>query len=133
MDKVEIPTDQKYKAFLGLKGKLSNEIGYSIKGSYASEDNKPLFALNPAVTFPEEDYQFGNSFGVIYDDITTLSIEGELNIDVSRNFTLGITGAYYNYDTSEQAEAWNLPDFTGSLFMDYQITEKLLFSNLVII
>ncbi|MEM1001362.1 MAG: TonB-dependent receptor, partial [Bacteroidota bacterium] len=118
------PTDQQFNAFLGIKGKLSNEIGYNIKASYINEDNKALYQLNPAVTLAERDYQFGNSFGVVYDDVTTLAIEGELNVDISRNFNLGLKAAYFNYDTSQQAEAWNLPDFTGSLFLDYQITEK---------
>jgi len=118
------PTDQRYNAFLGIKGKLSSQVGYNVKGTYISEDNKALFLLNPAVTSAEENYQFGNSFGVIYDDVSTISIEGELNVDFSRNFTMGIKGAYFNYTTTEQAEAWNLPDVTGSLFVDYQITEK---------
>jgi hypothetical protein len=118
------PTDQRYNVFLGVKGKLSSQVGYNIKGGYTSEDNKALFLLNPAVTVAEENYQFGNSFGVIYDDVSTISIEGELNVDFSRNFTLGIKGAYFNYNTKEQAEAWNLPDFTASLFLDYQITEQ---------
>lgn len=118
------PTDQQYNAFLGIKGKLSNDIGYSIKGGYMNEANKPLYIQNPALTFAEENYQFGNSFGVVYDEVTTVSIQGELNVDVSRNFTLGLKGAYFNYNTKEQKEAWNLPDFTSSLFIDYQISEQ---------
>lgn len=118
------PTDQQYNAFLGIKGKLSNDIGYSIRGGYMNEANKPLYILNPALTFAEENYQFGNSFGVVYDEVTTISIQGELNVDVSRNFTLGLKGAYFNYNTKAQKEAWNLPDFTSSLFIDYQISEQ---------
>ena len=118
------PTDQNYMAFLGLKGKLSNAVGYNIKASYSSEGNKAFYLLNPAVTFPEDNYQYGNSFGLVYDDVTTLSVEGELNVDISRNFTLGVKGAYFHYDTSQQSEAWNLPDIKGSLYFDYQITEK---------
>lgn len=34
---------------------------------------------------------------------------------------MGIKAEYFVYDIDEQAEAWNLPDFKGSLFMDYQI------------
>ncbi len=56
--------------------------------------------------------------------MTTFSVAGELNIDVNRNFTLGIKGEYFTYDTDEQAEAWNLPDITGSIFMDVQISEQ---------
>ena len=118
------PTDQRYNGFIGLKGKLSNNVSYNIKGNYYAEENKPLFKANDAQTFATEDYQFGNSFGVVYDDIKTFSVAGELNINVNRNFTLGFKGEYFNYNTDTQAEAWNLPDVTGSIFMDVQISEK---------
>ena len=121
-----VPTDQRYKGFLGLKGKLSNSVSYNIKGNYYSEENKALYKANAvsADVAALEDYQYGNSFGVVYDDVTTFSVAGELNIDVNRNFTLGIKGEYFNYNADDQAEAWNLPDVTGSVFLDYQISEQ---------
>ncbi|WP_111684335.1 TonB-dependent receptor [Winogradskyella tangerina] len=120
------PTDERLNGFIGLKGKLSNNVSYNVKGNYFSEENKPLFKVNDA-NFDmanRNDYEYGNSFGVVYDDVRTFSLAGELNIDVNRNFTLGLKGEYFNYSTDEQAEAWNLPDITGSVFMDVQISEK---------
>lgn len=118
------PTDMQYHFFLGMKGKVTNEVSYNIKGGYMSENNKALFILNPALTGAIENYEYGNSFGTVYDDVNTLTVEGELNVDITRNFTLGLKAAYFNYNTSAQEEAWNLPDITGSLFVDYQISEK---------
>lgn len=118
------PTDQRYKVSLGLKGKLSNNVSYNIKGNYFAEESKALYKANEGQTFATEDYQYGNSFGLVYDDINTFSVAGELNIDVNRNFTLGIKGEYFSYNTDTQAEAWNLPDVTGSIFMDVQISDK---------
>jgi len=118
------PTDQRYNGYIGLKGKLSNNVSYNITGNYFAEENKALFRANDAVQGTSIDYEFGNSFNVVYDDVTTFSVAGELNIDVNRNFTLGIKGEYFNYDTDNEAEAWNLPDITGSIFMDVQISEK---------
>ena len=118
------PTDQQYHGFIGVKGKLSNHVSYNIKGSYFAEDNKALFKTNVAQDFAVEDYQFGNSFNVVYDNVKTVSIEGELNIDVNRNFKLAIKGAYFNYNTDKQSKAWNLPNITGSIFLDYQISRK---------
>ncbi len=118
------PTDQTYKGFLGLKGKLSNNVSYNIKGNYYAEQGKALYKANEAQTFATEDYQYGNSFGIVYDDVNTFSVAGELNIDVNRNFTLGIKGEYFSYNTDKHAEAWNLPDITGSVFLDFQISEQ---------
>jgi outer membrane receptor protein involved in Fe transport len=118
------PTDQRYKGFLGLKGKLSNNVSYNIKGNYYAEEGKALYKANEAQTFATENYQYGNSFGVVYDDVTTFSLAGELNIDVNRNFTLGFKGEYFSYTTDTENEAWNLPDITGSIFLDFQISEQ---------
>ncbi len=116
------PTSQQYNGFVGLKGKLSNSMSYNLRGSYYNEKDKALYKNNLAYINPidTEDYFYGNSFGVVYDDVKTLNLFGELNVDVNRNFTLGIKAEYFEYD-SDLEEAWNLPDFKGSLFMDYQI------------
>jgi len=117
------PTDQQYKAFAGIKGKLSNTMSYSVSGNYYSEKNKALYTNND-ITTNLEPYTYGNSFGLVYDDVTTFSVAGELNVDINRNFTLGIKGEYFSYDVTNQMEAWNLPDLTASVFLDYQITDQ---------
>ena len=117
------PTDQQYKAYVGLKGKLSNSMSYNIRGNYYAENNTALLRSNPALIGETENYQYGNSYGVVYDDVSTLSIFGELNVDVNRNFSLGIKAEYFSYSTDKEAEAWNRPDFEASLFMDVQIDE----------
>ncbi len=120
------PTDSQYDAYLGLRGQLLPNLSYNIKGSYTAENNRPLFILNPqrAGRGEEKGYNYGNSFEVFYDDIKTLGIFGELNIDVNRNFTLGINVGYYNYNTETDNPAWNLPEIKSAIFMDYQIGEK---------
>ena len=121
-----MPTDTQYDAYLGLKGQLLPNLSYNIKGSYTAENRKPLFKLNPQNDFRDDEkgYYYGNSFEVFYDDVKTLGIFGELNIDINRNFTLGVNVEVYDYSTETDNPAWNLPNLTGSLFMDYQIGEK---------
>ncbi len=120
------PTDQQYDAYVGLKGQLFPNLSYNIKGSYSAENRKPLYTLNPQNNFrnDEKGYYYGNSFEVFYDDVKTLGIFGEINVDVNRNFTLGINAEVYEYDTETDNPAWNLPNLKGSLFMDYQIDKN---------
>ncbi len=118
------PTDKSYDAYFGAKGKLTNSIGYNLKGGYASEINRALYLANLSNTSSTEDYAYGNSFGVVYDDINTLSFSGEINVDVNRDFKLGLNGSFFSYNSEFEAEAWNLPEMKASLLMDYQITEK---------
>jgi hypothetical protein len=120
------PTDSQYNAYIGVKGQLLPNLNYNLKGSYSAENNRPLFRLNPQNLFRNDDrgYYFGNSFDVFYDDIRTIGIFGELNLDVNRNFTLGINAQINEYTTETDNPAWNLPNLEASLFMDYQIGKQ---------
>ena len=120
------PTDQQYDAYVGAKGKLSNSVGYNLRASYAVEDYKPLFVSNPTGPMLEnnEEYTFGNSFMVVYDKVKTVSAFGELSFDVNRDFNLRLNGEVFSYNTDEQEEAWNLPDFKATLQGNYQIGEN---------
>jgi outer membrane receptor protein involved in Fe transport len=116
------PTDQLYNAYVGLKGKVSSHMSYNIGGLYIADRNKALFRNNE-ITKTNQNYSYGNSFGIVYDNLKTYGVTGEINVDVNRNFKLGLKAEYFNYKTDDEAEAWNLPDVKGSLFLDYQINE----------
>lgn len=118
-----LPTSQAYNVFAGLKGKLSNYMSYNISGRYFADRNKALFINNTITEVAAQNYSYGNSFGIVYDNLKTFGIAGKLNVDVNRNFNLGIKAEYFTYNSDNEAEAWNLPDIKGTLLMDYQISE----------
>ena len=120
------PTDQKYDIYVGLKGKLASSIAYNIRGSFMNEDNKALFKNNvySYENTNTEGYAFGNSFGVVYDNIKTLSFFGELKADFSKNVTFGINGTFSSYAEKDQKEAWNLPGLKIASNLDFKITPK---------
>lgn len=118
-----MPTDQQYNAFVGLKGKLSSNMSYNVSGRYLADRNKALFINNNITLMADQSYSYGNSFGIVYDDLQTFGVAGEINVDVNRNFKLGLKAEYFSYSSDTEAEAWNLPDIKGSLFLDYQIDE----------
>lgn len=123
------PTDQQYNAYAGVKGQLLSNLSYNVNVSYKTENRKPLFRWNPLNNLREDDkgYTYRNSFEVFYDDVKTLGVFGELNLNIKRNFSLGVNAEAFNYNTETDRPAWNLPKFTSSLFMDYQITDKWFF------
>ncbi|NNM23580.1 MAG: TonB-dependent receptor [Flavobacteriaceae bacterium] len=122
-----MPTVQKYNAFGGLKGKLSNSVGYNLRASYVNENDKALFTINPFKgRLPNlEGYENGNSFRIIYDDVTTLDIFGELKVEVAEQFSLGINANIYSYNTTNQAEPWNLPELKITAFSHFSITDQI--------
>jgi len=121
------PTSKIYDAFGGLKGKFSNAIRYNVRASYGKDENMALFRLNDyyGLQTAAEGYEQGNSFMVVYDDIKTLSVFGELKVEVSNSFTLGANATFNNYNSKFQMQAWNLPSFEASLFSNFNITEQL--------
>jgi hypothetical protein len=119
------PTDQQYDVFAGLKGKLTNTVSYNIKGSYLNERNKALFKSNDYTeNSSNENYAFGNSFQVVYDNVRTLNLYGEVKADFSENVTFGINGSFSSFTTDFESEAWNLPAVRINSSLDFKITEK---------
>ena len=120
------PTDQKYDIYVGLKGKIANNVGFNVRGSYKNEDQKAMFKNNPYFsTNPNtEGYAFGNSFDVVYDNVKTISFFGELKADFSKNVSFGISGTFNSFTTDIESEAWNLPTLEVAANLDFNITEK---------
>ncbi|KAB1158019.1 TonB-dependent receptor [Flavobacterium luteum] len=120
------PTDRQYDLFAGLKGKLSNYVSYNVKGSYVNEKNRGLFKSNPfnETILVQDEYKYGNSFGVVYDKLKTLSIFGELKADFSKNISFGVNGTFSSFSTSFEQEAWNLPAIQIGTNLDVNITQK---------
>ena len=125
-DQIIAPTDQQFDGYLGIKGKLSNDVSYNLRANYITESNKPLYINNNSSlsTAGTAAWLNGNSFTLIYDDVETLGVFGELNFDVNSNFKLKLNGQFNSFTTEGQEEAWNLPQLSASVFGDYQITDQ---------
>uniref|UniRef100_UPI00404B7D3E TonB-dependent receptor n=1 Tax=Flavobacterium sp. TaxID=239 RepID=UPI00404B7D3E len=119
------PTDQQYDFFAGLKGKLASNISYNVRGSYMSEKNRAFFINNRPNYFQDPmNYDYGNSFGILYDDLKTITFFGELKADISKDFSAGINASIMSYSVTNSEEAWNLPSMKISATSSYQINEK---------
>jgi hypothetical protein len=122
------PTSTTYNAFAGVKGKVTNAIAYNVRAGYSNEKDKAFFksnSYNNSTILDKEGYTFGNSFGLVYDDIKTLSVFGELKSELSANLSIGVNATFNSYNTKNQAEAWNLPTLQATLFSTFNITESL--------
>ncbi len=119
------PTDKQFDIFAGVKGKLDSSVSYNLRGSYCNEKNKALFKSN---NFSEigaiENFEHGNSLGVVYDNVKTIQFFGELKADWSKTISFGINGTFSGYVTEYSSEAWNLPEVKMSANLDVSLTEK---------
>lgn len=125
---IATPTNQQYDIYVGIKGKLASSVSYNLRGSYKNEGDRSFFvSYVPGLVYPTDatgnNYQHGNSFGNVYDDLKTVSFFGELKADFSKTFTFGLNGTFSSY-TTNQTEAWNLPQIKVAANFDVNITEK---------
>ncbi|GEM59128.1 TonB-dependent receptor [Flavobacterium columnare] len=118
------PSDRQYALFVGLNGKLANRVSYHLKATYESVKNKALIVSNPYLSNPTENYSYGNSFNIVYDDLKNSTFFGELKADVNKDIALGINTTFNFYQTAHQLEAWNLPIIKVGFLTDFTITEK---------
>jgi len=116
-------TDEQYNAFVGFKGKLASNVGYNFKASYKNERDKPLYKLNSSKTDGiigvTKGYEVGNSFQVLYDNITTIGGFAEVSVDFSKELKFGGNIEINSFSTDTQTEAWNLPELKASAFANY--------------
>jgi len=125
-DLIIAPTHNQFDVYLGFKGKLSSKVSYKVKGAYLNEQNKALYVMNSVndVDLETENYKKANTFGVVYDDVNTLQISGKLTAQVSKNYSVGISGEYASFSADMQEYVWNVPQLKATLFGDFNFSNK---------
>ena len=119
------PTDKQYDIYAGLKGKLADNISYNVRGSLVDENNKALFRSNDfSANFNYGPYSYGNSLQLVYDNVKTFRLFGELKADITEAISFSANGTLSAYTTKTQAEAWNLPAIKLNATLDYTINPK---------
>ncbi|MFY8097776.1 MAG: TonB-dependent receptor [Flavobacterium sp.] len=120
------PTSNAYDVYVGMKGKLANAVSFNVKGAYNSEIDRAFFMSNKFDSMNTNDkaYVYGNSYQVVYDDLNTVSIFGEIKADFSKKASLTLSGTYNNFSTKNIDRAWNLPQLKVESALNIDFTEK---------
>lgn len=119
------PTNELYDIQAGLKGKLASTVSYDVRASYIFDENKALFRSNDYTeNNTNANYGFGNSFQVVYDDLSTMRFYGEIKADLAKGITVEADVTINSYTKKSEQEAWNLPEFQFNSKADFMITEK---------
>ena len=122
------PTDNTLTGFAGLSGK-QNALSYNIKAFYKQENDYAFFVENSTAAgfaqfFAQDNFEYSNSFGLLYDDLSTIGLNLEANYAAFDDFNIGLSAQYFNYSVDNLPEASYLPDFKVNLNANYQIGEK---------
>lgn len=114
-----VNTSKKLDVHGGLRGSVSSNIGFDIRVSSQSYADKALFVA-------ENLYSTGEQFQVVYDDINMVDVSGELYVNSGNGLTMAGRIDIFTYNTTEQAEAWNMPPYALSARVGYDYMDKLL-------
>lgn len=122
------PTDNAITGFAGVNGKVGT-LSYNLKAFYKQENNYAFFVENRVTGgfgqfFPQNNFEYSNSFELRYGDLSTLGLNAELNYAAFDDFNIGLSAEYFNYSVDNLPEASYLPDFKVNLNANYQIAEK---------
>ena len=121
-------TNERTNYFAGLRALATNDLSFHFSASRKDEEDKPLFLRNNSKSddvatmangLPIKGYEFGNSFGVVYDDIITTSFLAEMEFEASKHLSISTNVTYNIYETSTAQESWNLPELEVSFLAKY--------------
>jgi hypothetical protein len=132
-------TNEKYNAFLGLNGVINKSLSYNLSATVKEEEDKALFTKNYSKSNGANNgnngvlfkgYEYGNSFSVVYDDVRTISLVAELEYDVNKQLTLSSSFQFDNFESTTEAEAWNLPNLQASFNAKYKTNKWYAHANI---
>lgn len=109
----------RYRLFGGIRGSVNDKVSFNASVNYDRTDNTPLFVND--VVFSKE-----NRFSVIYDDIETLNMMGEMTYANSEKWQATARVELLSYTTDMEASAWHLPSHRISLQGRYNMFDKFI-------
>ncbi|MRT93266.1 hypothetical protein [Ancylomarina sp. 16SWW S1-10-2] len=124
-------TSTDYRVYGGLKTRISSKSNALLSVEYASIDNQYFFSMaNEAVSPEGLPYQtnYFNKYGVVYDNLSKLSLTGEMNLQVNKELNLYALAKYTHYSLDVLDEAWNMPNFEMEAKANYRFNDQWLFN-----
>jgi hypothetical protein len=110
----------KFRAYGGFHSNISRNFNFNGSISSTTIENYPFF-ITDSTTFLK------NTFTLLFDDISVLKINGELEFVKTEKLRIGLAGGYYNYyKLGDQLHAWYKPDYDLAFNASYDMQKKIL-------
>jgi len=116
---VLLNSNQKYDAYVGIRGSISNRITFKTSVSKQKIDNQPLYVK-------EMNTILQNKFAVIYDEIDFFVVNVELTYQQLEKLKFILTTDYYAYNAKNELEVWHKPQYKSMLSGIYDLEDKII-------
>lgn len=104
----------------GFKGFFAKYMYYTLAGGYKMSKNQAFFITDTL-------QPIGNYFTVVYDDMSTPYVSGELGFMKGEKLHVALKGNYWFYKPKTFARAWHMPKVDLTLSATYNLQDKFLF------
>jgi len=118
-------TDQSYKAFVGLKGKISRELSYNMALNYSRVKDLYFYALASYASMLPQTMVYENRFKPLYDNGSIANLTGELSYLSNSNFNIIVKGNFSHYSLDSLPFAPQKANLELSATSTFPIIEKL--------
>jgi hypothetical protein len=105
----------------GIRGSLNKKLSFNTRFMQKIVQNMALFKIDSVF--------LNNTFNVAYDTVNIQEISGELVYNDGEKLSIGAKGSFFMYNTKNEDQAWNLPNFILSINSRYNIKDKLYFKG----
>ncbi len=108
-------TYENIKTHLGVSSKFGSRADGLFEIAYSDVSNMPLFvSKNDSL----------NSFTTLMTQVSVLKFSTAFNYELTDKVKWGLSGNFYNYDVSNQTEAWQMPSFDAKTNLSFNIKDK---------
>ncbi|MBK7030932.1 MAG: hypothetical protein IPH45_17750 [Bacteroidales bacterium] len=113
-------TYNKFKAFGGFNSNISRSFNFNASIASYTVENNPFFVTDSISLL-------GNSFTLLYDDISYMKVRAELEFIKTEKLKLGLSGTYYDYyKLGDQEYAWYKPQYDLTFTTLYNMQDKII-------
>ena len=125
-----LSSDNKLKAFAGVKGDISKRLSYYVIGEIMNIGNYILFVNSPdSIDINNMSFHYDNYFTIQYDDMDIVKIGGGINYTIKKKLELTMDFSKNNYLVSTQDQPWHLPLWNYNMSVVYNIQNKITLSG----
>ena len=115
---VDLRNTKTFKLYGGIKGTLSKKVSFNIVGHTSKLTDMALY-------FNDTIFSDQYKFNVLYDDVTVIGVGGSLTFQSSEKLKIDAMLDYNKYTTTNQDEAWYLPEVKFTLRGAYNLYDKI--------
>jgi hypothetical protein len=109
--------NDKFKIYGGFQSNISRSFNFNGSISSSSYENYPFFVTDTS------NYLL-NTFSLLYDNVSTVKVKGELEFVKSARLRLALNGTYTHYKTNEEY-AWYKPAYKFEFTGRYDLQNKI--------